>query len=81
MFQLKKGKEGFTVVEGPFAGRSFTHGQPYAEVPPGTSGKFEEIKKAAPAKAPADETEKPAKAESKKTVVTFPPSGKTGGKS
>jgi hypothetical protein len=45
MFQLKQGKEAFTVVEGPFKGRSFKPGQIYAEIPPQEAGKFAEIKK------------------------------------
>lgn len=59
MFQLKKGKEGFTVVEGPFKGRAYKPGETYAEIPPQEAGKFTEIKKAA---APIREVAKPAKA-------------------
>jgi len=88
MFQLKKGKEAFTVVEGPFAKKTFKPGDLYAEIPQNEAGRFQEIKKAAPAKAPAAETEKPAKAESKKAGAnpssgtdfkSVPPKG--GGKS
>ena len=60
MYQLKKGKEGFTMVEGPFAGRSFEPGKDYSEIPPGMAGKFEANKEAA---APAAGEKKPAKAE------------------
>jgi len=42
MFRLKKGKEGFTVVEGPLEGQSFKPGQLYSEVPPSEAAKFEE---------------------------------------
>jgi hypothetical protein len=40
MYQLKKGQEAFTVVEGPFKGRSFKPGQLYAEIPPQEARKF-----------------------------------------
>ena len=76
MFRLKKGQESFTPVEGPFAGRSFAPGQFYGEIPPGTAGKFEEIGKTAPAKAPAAGPVTPAKADSKKAVFAPPPSEK-----
>ena len=46
MYQLKKGKEGFTMVEGPFKGR-FEPGKSYDKIPPGMAGSFTEIKKAA----------------------------------
>ncbi len=78
MFQLKKGKEGFTVVEGPFAGRSYERGRRYDEIPPQHAGKFEDVNKAAPAKAAV--VAKPAKADSKEAVAALPPSGKKGGK-
>jgi hypothetical protein len=77
MFQLKKGKEAFTVVEGLFKGRSFKPGQPYAEIPLQEAGKFETIKKAA---APVRDGAKPGKADSKKAIVNSP-SEKGGGKS
>ena len=78
MHQLKKGKEGFTVVEGRFAGKSFAPGQRYGEIPPEHAGKFEDVNKAAPVKAAV--VAKPAKADSKEAVATLPPSGKKGGK-
>lgn len=67
MYQLKKGMEAFTLVEGPFAKRTFAPGKLYAEIPPGTAGRFKEIKEAAPA-----ETEKPAKADSRKAGGAAP---------
>jgi hypothetical protein len=57
LFQLKKGQEAFTAVEGPLAGKSFAPGKLYAEIPPLEAGRFQEIKEAA---------EKPAKADSKR---------------
>ncbi len=70
MFQLKTGQEAFTPVEGPFAGRKFVPGQPYAEIPPGTSGRFTEIKEVAdPPATTAAAIEKPARADSKKGEV------------
>jgi hypothetical protein len=62
MYQLKKGQESFTPVEGPFARKTFAPGKLYAEIPPGTEGRFEKSKDAAPDPA----TEKPAKADSKR---------------
>ncbi len=47
MFQLKKGKEALTMVEGPFKGRSFKPGESYSDIPPGMAGSFAEIKKTA----------------------------------
>ena len=79
MFKLKKGQEAFTPVEGPFAGRKFVAGQIYGEIPPGTAGKFEEIKKAAAAKTTGTDLKSvpkiPATDDSKKAVVN-PPSEK-----
>lgn len=69
MYQLKKGKEGFTMVEGPFKGR-FEPGKDYDKIPPGMAGSFTEIKKAP---APAA---KPAKADDSKKAVFNPPSEK-----
>lgn len=62
MYQLKKGQESFTPVEGPFALKNFYPGKLYAEIPPGTEGKFDKIPDAAPDPAP----EKPARADSKR---------------
>ena len=79
MFQLKKGQEAFTPVEGVLAGRKFFPGQLYAEIPPETSGRFTEIKEAAaPETSGTDLKSVPqttAKADSKKTVAN-PPSEK-----
>jgi hypothetical protein len=70
MFQLKKGQEAFTVVEGPYKNRTFRPGETYTDIPPQEAGKFAETKKAAPAKAAVKtESAKPAKAESKKAIV------------
>ena len=46
MHELKKGKEAFTMVEGPFKGRKFEPGKSYDAIPPGMAGSFTEIKKA-----------------------------------
>lgn len=59
MFQLKKGTESFTVVDGPFAGRTFEPGKTYAEIPPQDADRFEEIRE--PAASAGDV--KPAKAD------------------
>lgn len=47
-FTLKTNEADFTVVDGPFAGRSFRTGAVYDVVPPQEAHKFKEI--AAPAK-------------------------------
>ncbi len=49
MYRLKKNVADFTVVDGPFAGRTFRAGKTYAEIPPGEKHKFEEARKSAPA--------------------------------
>ena len=73
MYQLKKGKEGFTMVEGPFKGR-FEPGKSYDKIPPGMAESFTEIKKAI---APAREVAKPAKADdNKKAAIINSPSEK-----
>lgn len=64
MYQLKKGKEAFTVVEGPFKNQTFVPGKLYAEIPPGDAKRFTEVKEAAPEAG----AERPAKAESKKAA-------------
>ena len=43
MYQLKKGVQSFTVVEGPLANQTFSPGESYAEIPPGEEAKFEII--------------------------------------
>ena len=42
-YQLKKGIEAFTVVEGPGAGLQFKPGESYAEIPPAEAKKFEPL--------------------------------------
>jgi hypothetical protein len=84
MFKLKKGQEAFTPVEGPFAGRKFVVGQIYGEIPPGTAGKFEEIKKAAAAKTTGADLKLVPKTTAKddsKKAAALAPSEKGGGKS
>lgn len=49
MYRLKKNVADFTVVDGPFAGRTFRAGKVYAEIPPQEKHKFEEDRKPAPA--------------------------------
>lgn len=63
MFKLKKGQEAFEVVDGPMAGRKFTPGVEYAEVPPQEKQRFAEVKepKAKPAPPPKKTTGKEAK--------------------
>jgi hypothetical protein len=58
MYQLKKGQEKFTVVEGHFKGKTFAPGVPYAEIPGEYAGRFTAIK-AAPAPEPPAEPAKP----------------------
>lgn len=70
MYQLKKGQQSFTVVEGPFAGRTFAPGQVYPEIPLNEAKRFTEIRKAAPAAAV-----KPAKAESRRALFVPPEKG------
>jgi len=60
MYQLKKGQEAFTVVEGPLKGKTFKPGARYDDIPPGMSGRFAAIKAAAaPEPEPAAEPAKP----------------------
>jgi hypothetical protein len=67
MYQLKKGKEGFTMVEGPFKGR-FEPGKDYDKIPPGMAESFTEIKTAtAPPMRAA--VANPAKADDSKKAV------------
>jgi len=42
MYQLKKGQEGFEVVDGPDAGRAYLRGKPYTKVPAGYENRFEQ---------------------------------------
>jgi|GEM_PF-3236931 len=44
MYKLKQGVQGFTVIDGPMAKKSFKQGETYAEIPPQEAAKFEEIK-------------------------------------
>ena len=44
MYQLKPGCESFTVVDGPFAGRSYVPGRDYEDVPPQEKRRFREVK-------------------------------------
>ena len=75
MYQLKKGKEAFTVVEGQFKGVTFKPGTSYSEIPSAMAGSFTRLGtdlKSAPTEAaaaavkPLAEVEKPAKADNKK---------------
>jgi hypothetical protein len=52
MYHLKKNVADFTVVDGPFAGRSYHAGKSYAEIPPQEKHKFEEARRPAPAVKP-----------------------------
>ena len=61
-FQLKKGQESFTPVEGPFAKKQFAPGQTYSEIPPNEERRFEEIKPAPAAKVKIPAPSKNAKA-------------------
>jgi hypothetical protein len=44
MYQLKKGVQGFTVIDGPMAGKSFKSGMSYKEIPPQEAARFTEVK-------------------------------------
>ncbi len=48
-YTLKTNRPEFTVVDGPFANRTFRHGTVYAEIPPEERKAFEEAGPAAPA--------------------------------
>lgn len=83
MYQLKKGQESFTPVEGPLAGREFVPGKLYGEIPPVEARRFSEIKEAAEATVdamPHHVPVSPAKADSKRTGHAAS-SEKGGGKS
>jgi hypothetical protein len=43
MYRLKKNIEAFRVVDGPFAGRRYKHGEVYTELPPRESHKFDPV--------------------------------------
>jgi hypothetical protein len=44
-YKLKLQYESFTVVDGPFAGKTFDHATEYEAIPPGEAKKFERIDK------------------------------------
>ena len=63
MYQLKKGQEAFTVVEGPLKGKTFKPGARYEEIPRECAGRFAAIRAAATAAEPVKpKTEKKASA-------------------
>ena len=43
MYKLKQKVQGFTVIDGPMAKKSFKQGETYAEIPPQEAAKFEKI--------------------------------------
>lgn len=43
-YRLKKNQPAFEVVDGPMAGKQYTHGVTYTEIPAGEAKKFIEIK-------------------------------------
>ncbi|HQP30843.1 MAG TPA: hypothetical protein PLB81_05905 [Deltaproteobacteria bacterium] len=43
-YRLKNGQPDIDVVDGPFAGKQYRHGQEYDSVPPDQAHRFEEIK-------------------------------------
>jgi hypothetical protein len=45
-YKLKKEYESFTVVDGSFAGQTFSHATEYETIPPEEKGKFEKANKA-----------------------------------
>jgi hypothetical protein len=59
MYQLKKGQEAFTVVEGFFKGKTFKPGARYEEIPREYAGRFAAIGAAQPAPVQAAEPVKP----------------------
>lgn len=50
MYTLKKNIQGFTVIDGAMAGKSYKHGVAYLEIPPQEAAKFDKTE-AAPAAA------------------------------
>lgn len=69
MYQLKKGQEAFTVVEGPFAGQTFKPGVHYAEIPKETAGRFAAVKDDGPLPAPEPAAEPAAKPKTEKKTI------------
>ena len=59
MYQLKKGQEAFTLVEGPLAGRTYKPGERYQEIPRELSGRFTAIKAVPAPPEPLAEDAKP----------------------
>lgn len=43
MYKLKNNVPDFTVVDGPFEGRSYKAGETYSEIPPQEKHKFESV--------------------------------------
>ena len=43
MYKLKATSAAFEVVDGPFAGRKYLHGQKYAEIPTQEKDRFEKV--------------------------------------
>lgn len=43
MYKLKDKEENFTVTDGAFAGRSYTRGRLYAEIPPHEARRFDDL--------------------------------------
>jgi len=58
MYQLKKGQEGFEMVDGPDAGKTYRRGKSYPKVPSGYENRFEKISTGKKAQKP---TQSPAK--------------------
>jgi hypothetical protein len=52
MYKLKPNVAEFEMVDGPFTGRKYRHGEQYREVPPQYEGKFTETAGAAEGGAP-----------------------------
>jgi len=71
MYKLKEDQESITVVEGPFAGRNYRHGETYAEVPPQEMRRFEEIKPAPAPGGPLPAEGAAAPASGKETIRTI----------
>ncbi|RJP59042.1 MAG: hypothetical protein C4549_02845 [Deltaproteobacteria bacterium] len=69
MYRLKEDQESFTIVEGPFAGRTFARGKLYVEIPPQEAKKFKEVKETTP----EADTERPSKLSGKKGAVIDAP--------
>lgn len=52
MYRLKNGQEGFEVVDGPDAGKSFRRGKTYPSVPAGYENRFDKVSGGNDAKKP-----------------------------